>query len=429
MNKTVRLLFLTHFLTRLVFIGCAGIFANYSFSADAQWLIGLSHSVTVGNYCFVLPRFIVSPLFPLICGLLQVIFNVYWNSALIVVQLLLSALSGVVIYKIADILFKNKHIALIASLIYAFFPLTLLYVNTFSQENLFQNLFIFSFYYLLRFLDSGRLKAIGWSAVLFSLAFLTKSHILLFGLFIPVIIIHKFRITLKSLWAISLFTVICLIFVAPYGILNYHTHRTVVLSSNGGGFQFALGNSNYAYYELVAIPPAQSAFANQLKQFDFKNLHMPAMDSILKLPHAQKELLFYHEGLKWLQDNRMRAISLKLHDAFFFLLPGVSYRHYCFKIWLPLFIVSLPIYLFAYFALYQQLRKNWVMFAPVFYLCIAMLLFSVVWYVQNRFRTITIEPLYIVLSAWSIYTYINKRIVPMGLVNKIAKFYRIETIQ
>ncbi len=59
------------------------------------------------------------------------------------------------------------------------------------------------------------------------------------------------------------------------------------------------------------------------------------------------------------------------------------------------------------FKLYKIRNINYVF---IFYIFISMLLFSLVWYVQNRFRTITIEPFYIIYAAYVVTSFIEKRI-------------------
>jgi hypothetical protein len=116
------------------------------------------------------------------------------------------------------------------------------------------------------------------------------------------------------------------------------------------------------------------------------------------------------------------------------LVPGVSYRHYEFKYWLFSFLISLPIYVLAYISIIIELKRNWQISSFIFYLVVAMLIFSVVWYVQNRFRTITIEPFYIIYSSPLIYSFIQRIpwvnkyfIIYLMVANKITKKYQVSS--
>ncbi len=411
-NKTYLLLFLTHLVTRLVFIFIIGFYNNYSLQSDSAWLVALGNKIVEGDFNFELDRFIVSPLFPVVCGLFKIIFTNSWDTALIIFQFLISALSGVYIFKIAELIFKNIKISLLSSLIYAVSPMTIWYTNTFSQELLFQTLFIFSFYHLLKSLDTGKIIYVIYSAIFFSLSYLTKSHILLFSIFIPLIFFHYYKFTRKTFLFSFVFAGIALLFSLPYGLYNYKNHEVYVISSNGAGFQFYLGNTTIGYKTVIDVPDKESWEFSKLKRMDVSDGYfdesLSRMDSILNLSQKEKQKIFFQEGIEWIKQNPIKTIKLKLYNAFFYVMPGVFYKHYTFWNWFFSFILSLPIYICAYISIVKQLKKNFRQTGPVFYLFITMFLFSTVWFVQNRFRTITIEPVYIVYSASILYILIEK---------------------
>lgn len=101
----------------------------------------------------------------------KLLFGSYWNVVLIISQLILSSLSGIYIYKITRLLFEKQEIAMIATIIYGLFPMTLYWVHTFSQETLFQSLLIFSIYHLIQYCSNEKLTSLIYSAVLFALSF------------------------------------------------------------------------------------------------------------------------------------------------------------------------------------------------------------------------------------------------------------------
>ena len=63
--------------------------------------------------------------------------------------------------------------------------------------------------------------------------------------------------------------------------------------------------------------------------------------------------------------------------------------------------ISLPIYLLAYAGLFMALRERSRAHSWVLGLLLSMVAFSVVFYVQNRFRTITLEPFYLIYAAFA----------------------------
>ncbi len=406
------ILFIIHLLTRSIFVFVNGFFNNYALQPDSIWLVefGLKNAANL-NFNFELERFIASPLFPTIVGTLKILFNEHWKVVLILIQLILSSLSGVYVFKIGNLLF-NRKAGLIASLIFAFFPLTLWYTNTFSQECIFQVLFIFSIFYLVKSIKFNSIYYVFISSIFFSLAYLTKSHILLFSIFIPIIYFHLFGLKKQSYIFVLIYAIVSLIFSIPYGVYSYKKHKQYVISSNGAGFQFYLGNTEVGYKTVVDVPRRGTQ--------EFKNMQYVIVgcfngsqsyyDSILTLSQKEKQKVFFNEGIKWIKSNPDKFYKLKLYNLLLFLIPGVSWRHYSLGYWISSFLLSLPIYFLAYYAmikLYLNKDKN---LAYILYVFISMLIFSLVWYVQNRFRTITIEPLYIIFASYIIANFIARKL-------------------
>jgi hypothetical protein len=395
-----------------MFAFLTGFFNNYALQPDSHWLVAFGMEAAKGNFNFELERFIASPLFPVIVGLFKFTFNQDWPIYLIIFQLTISALSGVCLYKIGLMLFDKKNTALIASLIFAVFPMTLWFNHTFSQECLFQAFFIFSVYYLIKSVILRQLRYVIASAIFFSCAYLTKSHILLFSLFIPVIYFYYFRFKIDTIIYSAVFASIALLFSLPYGIYQYKINDVYVISSNGGPYQFYLGNTNAGYKTVVDVPQKKSDDYYKIKDIvkyaGYFNGSQAKYDSMLALKQKDKQSLFAKEAFRWIKDNPLKFIELKVYNLLFFLLPGISWRHYEFHLWLMSFIISMPIYLAAYITMYKWFKEGKPYLIIIMSIFGSMMLFSVVWYVQNRFRTITIEPFYIMLAAEFIANFLEK---------------------
>jgi hypothetical protein len=204
-----------------------------------------------------------------------------------------------------------------------------------------------------------------------------------------------------------IFTVIVIVFSLPFGLYNYFVNGTYVISSNGAGYQFYLGNTEAGYLTIVNVPEKGSVEFEKMEDIcrnaGYINGSESKYNSILNQPQKIKQKVFYKEAINWIKLNPMKFVILKLYDALFFLFPGVSFRHYNFFKWITSFIVCAPIYILAYISIYRRCRNNFSKHAWILYLFISMLIFSTVWYVQNRFRTITLEPFYIIYA--SVYLY------------------------
>lgn len=413
MQRLTIVIFLMHLLSRTLFILVNGFFNNYGLQADSTWLVefGLRNAANF-DFNFELERFVASPLFPSLIGMLKIIFGENWNLILIIIQLLLSALSGVYVLKIGSLLF-NKKVGIVSTLIYSVFPMTLWYTNTFSQECIFQVLFILSVFYLIKSIKHNNLYLVLLSSLFFSLAYLTKSHILLFSIFIPLIYFHFYGFKTKTFLYSIIFASVALIFSIPYGIYSFKNHKQYIISSNGAGYQFYLGNTEAGYKTVVDVPIKGTDEFKKLQDITvtagYFNGSQTHYDSILNLPQKEKQSLFFKEGINWIKNNPVKFIELKIYNAILFLSPGVSWRHYSFFNWLFSFLLSFPIYFLAYYAMFKLYKIRNINYVFIFYIFISMLLFSLVWYVQNRFRTITVEPFYIIYAAYVVTSFIEKR--------------------
>lgn len=407
------LLFTIQLITRTVFIIAIGVYNNYGLQSDSEWLVKFGFQAAQLNFNFELERFVASPLFPTLIGMLKIIFGDYWSIILINLQLILSSLSGVFIFKIGNLLF-NRKTALLASLLYAGFPLTLWYTNTFSQECIFQMFFIFSIYYLLSGIEYSNIRSIILSGLFFSIAYLTKSHILLFAVFIPLIFFHHFKFSRKTFVFSLMFGTLSLACSLPYGIYNYFKHKQYIISSNGASYQFYLGNTEAGYKTIVDVPDKNSLDYIKMKDITvtagYFNGSQSIYDAILKLPQKQKQSIFFQQAITWIKTNPMKFIKLKIYDLIFFIMPGVSWRHYSLAEFILSFLLSLPVYLFAYISMIRLTRNRKRSAIPILYIFLAMLLFSTIWYTQNRFRTITLEPFYIIYAAYALAGYLDKKL-------------------
>lgn len=186
------LLFLLFFVVRILFKWTSG-YNNFELFLDSERYDEYSNNILQGHFNMDHTAFILAPLYPYFLAAIKFLFGANWQFFGVLFQFLLVSLSGVYLYKIAFLLFQKKRIALLAALFYCFFPMTLWYNFTFTQETLFQSLFIFAIYHLLRTLY-GNPKSLALSAIFYSLVFLTKSHLLLFSpfvvlLFLPAVLI------------------------------------------------------------------------------------------------------------------------------------------------------------------------------------------------------------------------------------------------
>ena len=120
------------------------------------------------------------------------------------------------------------------------------------------------------------------------------------------------------------------------------------------------------------------------------------------LSHKGKQQVYLMAGMQWIADNPAKSFKLTLVNLKNFLVPGVSYAHYPFKKWLATFALGLPVFLLAYIGIAVGVVTNYKKHLAIISVTLGMLAFVVLFYNQNRFRVITIEPLYLMYACYAL---------------------------
>lgn len=403
MNQIIKfkleiIIFFFFFITRFLFIKISG-FDNFELQLDSYWYSEQSNEVLKGNFNLARTLFIPAPFFSYFQALVKFIFSSFWMSALENLQILISSISGIFFFKLSILLFKEKQTAILSTILFCFYPVTLWWVGTFAQEIWFQSFLIIFFYYFMRSLVENSLRLLIISAIIFSLTFLTKSHILLFSVFIPLIILLKRNlIFFKKLKFILVFVTISLISTLPYGIYNLAVNNVYALSSSGMGGSFLIGNNEEAYMNFVKL---DEITLEQKKRFSsaefliFEKIKLRLKNK--SQPEMQK--IYFEEGLKWIKLNPKKAMDLKIHHTKLFFTPGVSSYWYSFTKWIASLIISGPLYLFAYISIFYCLKNKFRENIWILGLMISMFLFTIIFYYSARFIAVTLEPYYIIFAS------------------------------
>jgi len=390
----------------LVFLAVRGLFmvltANLGLDLDRDnaRYDQQSDGILQGNFDLETRFFITAPFYSFTQAFFKLVFGGYWTLAIGAVQLALCALSGVYLRRLALLLFDQR-VAWVATAVYAVFPLTLLWVGTKAQDMPFQLALIFALHALILAVRKDDLRSTATAAVLFAITFLTKSHILLFAPFIPLYWwMNASTTSYRKAAHLTLFVSISLASTLPFGLYNLQRHGMYVLSSTGHGGHFLTGHNEDVYRFIVDPPQLGSPEHRRIFNMDYAVMHEIA-DTLLTLDHKGKQDLYLAKGLEWCRANPDKLVELSLYDLYYFLLPGLNPHHYGFLNWLAMFALSFPLYLFAYAGIGLALRENFRPHSWILGLLLAMVAFSVVFYVQNRFRTITLEPYYIIYGSFA----------------------------
>ena len=394
-------IFLLFFITRFLFLKISG-FDNFQLQPDSMWFNEQSNEVLRGNFNLLRPLFITAPFFTYFQAFIKFLFSTNWLIVLELLQLAIAAISGVYFYKLSKLILKNEASSLISSIIFCFYPPTLWLVGTFTQDIWFQSFLIIFFYFFIKALQNNCLKNLVISAIFFSLTFLTKSHILIFSVFIPIIIYLKKNIFFyKKIKFIILFILISFTATLPYGIYNLKVNKTYVISTNGLGGTLLVGRNEEAYLnhvKLSEITNEQKLRFRDTNYTIFKDIRPKLKD----LNPSQIQNLYLNESIKWILSNKKKNLELTLNHIKRFFTPGLSKYWQPYNVWVISLIVSAPLYILAYISIFRFLIIDFRENVWILGLALSILIFSAIFYFSGRFRVITLEPYYIIFASYYI---------------------------
>ena len=247
-NKNLYLIFTISLFVRLIYCFLIPI----SVKLDEQRYDILSNQILNGNYDLDAISFICAPFVPYFVALVKALSANYWQQIVFVLQSILTSVSVIYLFKLTNLLFKNKQISTIAAWFYCFYPMTFYYVKNVGQESAFQSFLIISVCFLVKFSELKLKRDLIISAIVFSFCFLTKGIILFWSPFIVLFIFQIKAISFKEKFYNSLiFSSLCFFFTLPNGLVNLQKHGVYTLSSDGLAHYFWFGNSEFAYHRDV----------------------------------------------------------------------------------------------------------------------------------------------------------------------------------
>ena len=403
-------IFIVSLVVRLIYCFAMPIF---KVRLDEQRYDILSDQIINGNYNLDAISFICAPFVPFFLALIKCISVSYCREIFFICQCVLSALSVVYVFKLTDLLFRNKQISTIAAWFFCFYPMGFYYVKNIGQETAYQSFLIMSVYFLVRFGELKNKRDLIISAILFSLCFLTKGIILFWSPFIVYFIfeIKAFNRQQKFVNAL-IFSSLCLLFTLPFGFYNLQKHGVYTFSSDGIGHYLWFGNSELAYQQeymgrTYGVNTAGNVRDTAKLIYDMSppNVSMETyQNAFVSYPsERERQAIFKRNALNWIKNNPERFVELKINGVIRFILPGVNYKIYPLSIWLFSLIIFVPFYFLAYWGIFQSFKIDFEKHNWILTLILAMFLFSTLFAFGTRFKTATLEPFYIIYAAFSAY--------------------------
>jgi hypothetical protein len=364
--------------------------------ADFERYNTFSDNILSGDFNLETRLFITAPLFPYALALAKLSFGGNWFVGLGFFQILISSASVVCLAAAANIIFSKRSVAITAGILYAICLPTIYYTHLPSQESLFQSFFVIAFYGLCRYnIHPSRLNIVVF-VIPFTLALLTKSHVILMVPLVAALILFKSRPFKARIVDVSILIFIISLLTMPYGLYNLKVNGSYVISSSGSGGFFLTGHNDDFYQWLINTPLKDSAEYTRLKQMKFHAYSEVGIPS--NATHSQRQSIYMQRGITWARENPGKALNLSLHNLGHHLQPGYSLRFQSLPSWLTAMAFNLPIYILAYIELVKHLKSP-KRHLPAYVIFVTMIIFATVFYAQNRFRLITVEPIYVLYAS------------------------------
>ena len=340
--------------------------------------------------------FIAAPLYPYALAVGKLVFGRSWFAGLGIIQILISSASAACLAATADLIFRKRTVAITAGLLYAVYLPTLYFTHLPSQESLFQSFFVIAFFGLCQYNEKLNWQSILFFSIFFTLALLTKSHVILMVPLVIVLIVLRRSQPIKTIAHAAIFLGILGLMTMPYGLYNLQANQIYVVSSSGSGGHCLTGNNNDFYQWLIQTPLKGSAEYKRLADMRFTAFSKKGIAA--NASHEERQSIYLKRGLDWVIANPWKALNLRIHNLLHHLQPGYSLRFHSWRNWGVALAFNLPIYILAYIELLRHLSKPR-HHLPAYLVFIAMILFVLIFYSQNRFRLITIEPVYVLYAA------------------------------
>lgn len=404
-SRDLAVIFTLCLFSRWLFLYLSGLDAFQIFG-DAIRYDYLSERILGGNHDLDLGAFIVAPLYPYFLALVKLLFGKYWLTVTIQIQCIFISVSALYIYKTALLLFDDLRSARLAAFLYIIYPLTLWFNTTITQESMFQAFFIFFCFYFVKYQKTKLKSSLIPSTVFLGMAFLAKSHI-----FILFPVIAGYLILKKNFNHLAVFATVTILLISPLFIRNWTQYQLFSFSNYSSGSMLMAGHSDETYTcltnKIYTAPEVMKNGCDLSFLFD-KNHDFEGLGKLNALSPDIRNRYKLELTRDWILSHPARFFELKLNALSRFILPGLDGRIYAPLIYWSALILGLLIYVPAYLEIFNQVKYKEETVLLVLSCIIIIALIFLIFYPQNRFRVITLEPLLIVYASKNYIMYYNR---------------------
>ena len=303
-------------------------------------------------------------------------------------NILIASLSLIIFYKITEIIFRDKTIALISAFICCIYPFFNFYTLTILSETIYIFFLYLSFFFLIKFFQAETKYAFLLFCFFFAIDTLIRfSNLAMFPFFILLTIYILKRKNSLYKYTSTLLTgfLIFLLVMSVWWIRNYHVHGEFIATSVGeSGKVFYTGNNknNLSGGGIGGIDVSYDDLERFNKIKDIK----------------RRNEIMINEGLDWIKDNPLDYLVLEIKKLIRFYSPiffAEKYDKFEYN------IISLMTYgvIFILFVFSLYIHRNlFTRYSPMFLYLILLTGIHLVFVSSIRYRLPT-EPFMIIMAS------------------------------
>lgn len=254
------------------------------------------------------------PLYPVFLAGTYTLFGVDNYRMVWFVQIILHLITGIIVYKTGETLFKPS-VGMLASILYIFYPSLIGFNFLLMSEILFNFLFALSicfFAYFLKKESSGYLIA---SGIAFGLSALTRSVgwpiVILLTVFLVIVGFIERQFIIKSLMKGVLFLCFFLLTVSPWVYRNTQVQGSFTLIDTMGGMNFMMGN-----YEHTPLNRSWAAVELKGKKNWGHRLHIEYSGK--HLTENEKQRWATKQAIRFMIENPLLTLKRSIIKTFDF---------------------------------------------------------------------------------------------------------------
>jgi len=332
-------------------------------SLENEWKILVDNLIVHGKLSFrnldgfLLPNLYMPPLYPFYLYFFS-IFNLEEQNYILLVlssQIMLSAISVVIFYKINKIFFPKK-ISFFGTLLFSLFPLHIYACSQISSITLQIFLTTLFFYYFFQFIEKRNITLIIFLSITGGLLMLLRGEFFLIIILSIVYLLVFFKVSIRKILLIFLITIIT---ISPYLIRNFYIFKTITITKTFGYNLWKGNNPNSKVEGSELIDNNLQKKINKITKDEFYQINF--------------DKIFLEEAIKNITYNPTKYIILYVKKFFSYLLIDInSTQPNYFNPWhyLPVLILGITSLIGIILSDKKSLKLNYLIIVYLLYIFI-----------------------------------------------------------